>query len=202
MIKYLKRAKTRVLLFLMLNFYLIGTVSYCDETMDQKVIIARVQGGDGSAILELGKIKKPSTETLNYLKSLSKEDNKAFGSSAVYARMVLAKLGDKECFSEVQKELLHGNPYEQTNAFEKLTYINGKNAIVLVAKFLNQEGQPMEKGPKDKVFFPPYSKLAVFGLSKMVEDPISKPNTIDDITQEDVNKWRQWWNENKTQYEQ
>lgn len=178
----------------------IATLGQGQFSESEETVLSRAKGREPEAILELGKVERLSEAALAELKNMSKEDNKGYGSAAVYARMVLAKRGDTKYFDEIKNELLDGTPYEQVDAFEKLAYIGGAESVKLVAPFLDRADQPIEKGPRDKVFFPGYSKLAAVALGKMIDQPPSAPPDVNAVTARDVALWRQWWRANRSRY--
>jgi hypothetical protein len=196
----LKKSPVGIALSVLCFAVAITPVALGQSSNTEDVVLLRAKGGEHKAILELGKVEHLSATSLAELKNMAQEDNKAYGSAAVSARMVLAKHGDKKCFDEVKEELLHGTPYEQVNALEKLAYVGGAESIRLIAPFLDRDDQPVERGPKDKVFFPPYSKLAVVALGRIVDQPPSTPPDVKAVNQHDVDLWRQWWKANKSKY--
>lgn len=177
-----------------------------------KPLMERAEAGDQKAILDLGLLGDESV--IPYLKKFLEQPNKNFGSAASNAQMALARLCGGEQFEEILNELKSEDPSVQTDAIKKLTYVEGPKSIRVLAKLLTDSDEnkkwrvmkgydPNKRGPQGeipqgKVFYHPRNYLAMKALAQIVPNPPTMPTS--EPTEEDLPKWREWWESNKDKY--
>jgi hypothetical protein len=185
------------------------TQTHClSAVVSRDELIQKILAGDEQAILELGNLGDKSA--VPFLQTLLGRPNKSYGSAACYAQMALAKLGEKQQQDEIVNELSSEDPSLQDDAFRKLAYVGGSLAVKTVALFLTDtkydswremKQEPVPDGQKhmDVVGFEPLSWMAVRVLAEILPDPVTTPGRTP--TKESVQKWREWWEANKSKYQ-
>lgn len=145
-----------------------------------------------------------------YVASLRKIKNRKEKELQIYSRnaqMALAKLGESREMREIVKELSDSNPRTNSQAIQKLKYVANKGAVrALIAQLDNKTrgGGVIETRPdgstylSDEVFLPPSSE-AMIALAEIVPNPPQIKKRIP--TDEDIPKWKTWWNDNRSKYE-
>lgn len=172
-------------------------------------LVERISKNDPRAILELA--DEGDKSAIPMLREELKKKDKRFGSAATNAQMALAKLGERKQLDEILAENDSDDPAVQDHAIEKLAYVGGKEAIRKLGALLNDEQwrsmkgfDPKKRGPKGEqpqgdVVFLPRSQLAVKALSRIVPDSPTQPKKKP--SKDDIQKWRDWWKNNKQKYE-
>lgn len=174
-------------------------------------LVERAKEGHVRSILDLGICGNRSN--LLVLKArLEEARRKKEHPTVVRAlRKAAAKLGDKELRRKILSELDSDDLYTQHHAFEVACYVEGTDMIVGVAQKLSDErpgGRPMDRNesgvlePVLDVSIPAPRHAAVIALSQLIEDPSAPKIDVKRITysEDDVAKWRKWWNKNKEKY--
>jgi hypothetical protein len=163
---------------------------------------------DKYAILELG--NSGDVSAIPHLQKLLERRSKFFSSAAGAAHAALAKLGQKQQFDEILKQVDSDEPAIQQDAINKLTYIANNEAIRALFKIIStsQHRKPRVFGNKpgphgempDDIFIAdPLAIWAMDALSKIVPDtpPVPKRKYSDD----DFKRWQAWWEQNKDKYQ-
>jgi len=174
-----------------------------------EALVQAADSGNNDAILELG--KRGGGETIPVLQKIREKDkNKAFGSASSCAQMALAKLGDSEAMDEILAELKNEEPVSQDNAIKKLTYVANNKAIeVLIGLLGNNKPRKMKgydpnmRGPKGempqgKILYEPINVIAMKALATIIPNPIVSADKLP--AQENIQKWREWWQANSNRY--
>ena len=142
-----------------------------------------------------------------FLKDLLQHPRKHWAYRKRELRKALAKLGDKDSFGEIVNEMKNPDPAVQSSAIEDLTYVSGKDSIRELANLLDDGKRraipeigylPLcfeAVSALDHIVLNPPVHLAVHPMPAGVREMKKMP------TQEDVEKWRLWWKENKSKYE-
>jgi hypothetical protein len=166
-------------------------------------------------ILVLGRLEDKSA--IPALKEALKEatipktfgtDDLAHKSSADAAKQALARLGETIYFEEILSELNSTDPMVRYEAINKLGYIRNKAAVKYLIPFLDNPSLPVEpEEPKEDSFcyaivFQTYAYAAVDALNRIVNQPLfDQQAEIGDIRDEDIERWKQWWETHKNEFE-
>lgn len=175
----------------------------------QEVLIQAAKTGNKEAILELGKQgKRGAIPELKKIRDDNK--NKAFGSISSCAQMALAKLGDSEAMNEILAELQSDDPMSQDHAIKKLAYIANNEAMEVLVNLLEDNKPRKMKGydpnmrgpkgemPQGKILYEPINVIAMKTLATIIPNPIIPADKLP--TQENIQKWREWWEANSNKY--
>jgi hypothetical protein len=112
---------------------------------------------------------------------------------------------------ELSRALGSDDPQVQDDAVRRLEALGGSQAISLLAACLDQGAwrqakgfDPDWRGPagerlQGRIIYEPLSYLAVRALVGLVPDPPAPPLS-DPLTDEDVRRWKAWWERNRERY--
>jgi hypothetical protein len=189
------------------------------EQDDPKVIIKYLASEDKKqerddkkmreAILRLGQLGGDDTKPV--LQAYADRANiKRSSNIEGAAQAALARLGDEQSMQAIIKELSSDDPIIQSDAFVKLGMVGNSKAIRVLAPYLVDCKCPKSKEPmppvpegkqkQDDVEYFPRCHLAAKALAKAVANPPTLTNP-DFYTEDDIAKWREWWNAHKTEYQ-
>lgn len=123
------------------------------------------------------------------------------------AQISLAKLGNEKEFQQIVNELSSDDPFVQTDAFTKLGMVGNKRAVNILGEYLFDNKSPVAravvipKGEKRQGVLEFFSRshLAAQALAQIVVPPPTKTDP-QLYTNEDIEKWRDWWEKNKGKY--
>jgi len=114
-------------------------------------------------------------------------------------------------FAELRQALASDDPDVQDEAIRRLEELGGAQAISLLAACLDERSWRQQKGfdpdwrgphgerLQGRMVYEPLSHLAIRALARLVPDP---PSTVPDlVTEEDVVRWKEWWELNRSKYE-
>lgn len=123
------------------------------------------------------------------------------------AQVALAKLGDTTAYNEIVSELKHVNPVIQCEAFQKLGMVASTSAVKILGSYLNDTSAPavdpasLPPGyvPARHLRFFRRCHMAAMALSKIIKPAPTQANP-ELYTDDDIQKWRAWWEANKSKY--
>ena len=127
-------------------------------------------------------------------------------------RVRAARAGDETERKGVIAQLYDTDPQRQQNATSMAKDIGGRDMIRGLAgtlgdtngwRFSEIKVSPTGELPQGVIMYVPPSLLAIMMLSQMVETPpvMVKGTAWMRYTDDDVEIWKKWWEENKTKYE-
>lgn len=161
-------------------------------------------------ILQLGDSGDESVKPI-LKKYLQKTKSRRLSTPAGAAQVALAKFDD-DAFSEVLEEL---SPKQaaltQEEAFSKLGIIGNRKAIAALAGYLKDDSAPSVGEPEGVKPPPPGMRrqgvikfqkrgmMAAQALAKIIKDRPTETRP-EFYTDDDLRKWREWWEKNKAQY--
>jgi hypothetical protein len=124
------------------------------------------------------------------------------------AHVALVKIGDEVALAEMMAELSDANPFTQTYAFQKLGMAGTTNIVRILGPYLIDETAPAEDPsrlppgsvPAKDVRYLRRSEMAARALAKIIK-PAPTDTDPEFYTDEDIQKWREWWEANKSKYQ-
>ena len=113
----------------------------------------------------------------------------------------LARHQNPKALTHFIRILKKGPGRKQYDTLEKMKYIQAPQMIAAIAPYLYNEGYPPDKKDPPR-FFHRYCDLAVHALDKIVPQPFFKFGDfkVRITTDEELQKWREWWGANKENY--
>jgi HEAT repeat protein len=166
---------------------------------ETKAIMARVHGGEINALLELGRTGDTNAIPILEKCAADTDPNWEGRRAAVPA---LIELKAESYFDKRIEELKIPKHQRDITAVERaftvLSHMNTKEATRVIAKYLFDDTNP----PKNigDVGCNPVRETAAMTLWRMIPDrPVKTPYPSG--MEEDIAKWRDWWQQNKSKYE-
>ncbi len=180
-----------------------------DQQRQIQAIIQRVDGGETSALLELGNVG--STNLIPILEKYVAPAGRLIQADPAqrdFAASALAKLGAEKHYQQLIRQRSLEQDFaaslEIERSFRILSHIPTKAAVRAVAQFLYDPSAP-KRMPSDVVAASNQLLAAriLGGLhgkfgGLITNSPTAKDPATYDL--EDVKKWQQWWEANKTNY--
>jgi hypothetical protein len=124
------------------------------------------------------------------------------------AHVALAKLGDQTAFDEIVAELRDADRAIHSQAFTKLGMVGNTHAIKILASYLSdtsipkvdESSLPPGTVPADDIEFRRRCDMAAAALAQTIK-PSPTETKPEFYTDEDIQKWREWWEANKSKYQ-
>lgn len=179
---------------------------------DKAQLLREAHKGVGKAVLALG--QQGDASVIPELKRCMEEarTNKFVNPNIIRVyRKVLAKLGDIDACNEIIDHLKRNRTWDQERAFQDVVYIRGNYMIQSVALKLydpTPDGRAIKRDKDGKEIVSPDviirapREAAVIVLSQVIDDPTAPRIDVKKriVTDDDVKKWRQWWEANSNKY--